>query len=426
MRKLFFFLAILTLSSSAALPVQAQFWKKIFGSKEDRHQTKDDEERAEEDRPSRKEPSLIFRYPESEKKDRYRIDLLLPLHLDEMVEGDRPQFRGRVPEKISSAMEFYQGAKIAADSLGSMGLSLDIHVQDIASGNTPPHALIESAGLDTSALIVGFVQSTHIDPLARFSRERNINFVSALSPSDAGVIENPFFTLIQPTLKTHCEELAARMKRSHRKLSPILYYRTSRPVDKEAQRYLTGALPHSTRRVQVNQMPAIQELEPLLDPQSVNVMVMGIMDPSYAESLMRQLSDSFPDYDFEVYGMPSWKGMNSLKQANAYPNLAINMTSPFHYDTSTPLAIEIARKYQDQFGGIPSEFVFRGYELVFWFGQLLNKYGSVYNSQVQDKQESPITGFDLRLNKDDLGKPIYVENKKLYLFRYQGSTYTVN
>lgn len=417
---------MLSMFSLFAQPAQGQFWKKLFGSKEDRvRKSEADPSGEEEKRAGIPSDAQIFRYPESKKRDRYRVDLLLPLYLDELVEGERPLFRGKVPEKASSALEFYQGVKLAADSLDRLGYGLDVYVQDIASASTRIDKLVNSKGMDTSTLILGFVQSAHIDPVARFSKERNINFISALSPSDASVKENPFFTLIQPTLQTHCEVLVEKMERRHKKKSPILAYRTTKPVDKEAYGYLKSVMPKSTRNLQVNDIPDSALVVSMLDPEQINVIVLGVMDPTYAEQILMRWSQSFPEYDFEIYGMPSWKGMNSLKQADAYSNLVIHITSPFHYDPSTRLAAYLSVRYQEQFGGMPSEFVFRGFELMFWYGQLLTRYGSIFNPRVQGREASPITGFDLRLKSDPSGIPYYVENRKLFLYRYRGSSYTV-
>lgn len=409
-----------------AHPVQGQFWKKWFGSREDKAGKSEMAEESEEERRSATpSDAMIFRYPESQKRDRYRIDLLLPLYLDELVSGDRPQFRGRVPDKASSSLEFYQGAKLAADSLNRLGFALDLYVQDIASVATSIDKLLASQGMDTSSLILGLVQSSQIDPLARFGKEREINFISALSPSDASVKENPFFTMIQPTLQTHCEVLVERMEKRHRKGSPILAYRTSKPVDKEAYGYLKSAMPKNTRSIQVNEVPDSTQFGAMLDPEQINVIVVGVMDPLYAEKLLYSWSQSFPGYDFEIYGMPSWKGMNSLRQADAYANLAVHITTPFYYDPSTRMAADLAVHYQEQFGGMPSEWVYRGFELLFWYGQQLVKYGTVFNPRIQGRQASPITGFDLRLKSEPSGTVQYVENRKLFLIRYQGSAYTV-
>ena len=60
-------------------------------------------------------------YPQSIAKERYRIDVLLPLYLDELVKEDKPTFKGKVPEKAQPGINFYEGVNLAVDTLTNMG-----------------------------------------------------------------------------------------------------------------------------------------------------------------------------------------------------------------------------------------------------------------------------------------------------------------
>src|SRR5690606_22890822 len=93
----------------------------------------------------------------------------------------------------------------AADTLEAKNYKLDVHVHDIASVGQGIKALISRGTLDSSDLIIGALQAADIPEVAERAKRNNINFISAVSPSDAGVRENPYFTLIQPRLQTHCE-----------------------------------------------------------------------------------------------------------------------------------------------------------------------------------------------------------------------------
>lgn len=152
------------------------------------------------DGPVKKEAA--FKYPPSVMKNRYRVDVLAAMYLDELVK--KGAVTDKIPDKALPGIAFYEGLTIAADSLKKAGYNIDIYVHDVASTKEAPDSLIKSGALDSADLIIGAVQSHDVPVLAAYAKDHKVNFVSALSPSDGGVKSNKYFTLIQPSLKTHC------------------------------------------------------------------------------------------------------------------------------------------------------------------------------------------------------------------------------
>src|ERR1043165_1724098 len=179
-------------------------------------------------------------YPRSAIKDVYRIDVLAALSLDKLVKKDKPAFKGRIPEKALSGLDFYQGIKLAADTLDAKNYKLEIYMHDITNPQESARALLQSNRLDSTDLVIGAVQSADIPMLAEFAKKHTINFISALSPSDADITENPYFTLLQPTLQTHCEWIIKKIAEKYHKEQISIFYRNSVPVDASAYGYLTN------------------------------------------------------------------------------------------------------------------------------------------------------------------------------------------
>jgi hypothetical protein len=168
------------------------------------------------------------------------------------------------------------------------------------------------------------------------------------------------------------------------------------------------------------------KLKDIFDASSTNIIVVPILDVSYAENILVQLNALFPTYTFEVYGMPSWKNMNALKKPEAFPNIGVNISIPFYYDLSTGIGQAIANNYKKDAGGNkPPDMVFRGYETLYWYAYLLHKYGTVFNDKIADNGAAPFTRFDIKLKWDKDDNLYYLENKKIGIIRYQSSSYIV-
>ncbi len=398
---------------------QAQFWKRW--SKKHRH-SKTDSVAAKKVVGSAKRKTEID-YPPTQIKTHYRIDLLAALYLDELVQDNKPVNNGKVTEKASAGVEFYKGMKLAADTLNNLNYQIDLYVHDITDSVKSISNLIAARELTYSDLIIGVLQTKDIPTIANFAKDNHINFISALSPFDAGVANNPYFTLLQPSLQSHCEHIKGTLAKRYPKKQVHLFYRNTSSVDEAAYNYFSK----NDNGVNFNKVnfaaePEMGKLKPLFDSTQVNVIVMAFFDIAYAEKLLNQLSEAFPDYRFEVYGMPSWKSMSLLRKKDSLPNMVIDISEPFNFEHGSKQIRSIERMYRKEFGGRPGEMVFRGYETMLWYAYLLKKYGTIFNTKMGDNSGAPFTRFQVKPKWNKDLELLYNENLHVYLYRYQNGS----
>lgn len=424
-----FLIALLLIGTSSH--ADAQFFRRLFGGEKKPAKKVETPAPVVKKKPATKpKPASVAKkkdpdYPETKMKPVYRVDVFAHLYLDELVKDGKPAYKGKLPEKATAGLDFYEGVKLATDTLDHRGYTMDVYVHDVASPSEAPAALIAANKLDSTDLIIGAVNTTLVPVLADFAAKKKINFISAISPSDAGVKNNPYFILLQPALQTHCEWIAQTVASKYKNITPVFFMRTSVSVDSSAVSYLNFS-DGAVKKVLCNTLPSKEKLQPLFDSTRKNVIVAAILDASYAENLLSQLHAMFPGYDFEVYGMPSWKGMGALKKADAFPNVAVYITAPYYFDMSTAIGQAIAANYKKDVGGSkPGDMVFRGYETMYWYAYMLYKYGTIFNEKFTDNAAAPFTRFDIKLKKDKNDKVLYQENKHIVLYRYQSSSFIV-
>jgi hypothetical protein len=129
------------------------------------------------------------------KKERYKIAVLTPLYLDSV---DLEKNLANIPKFMMPGLDFYQGIQIAADTLRKQGFKLDIYVHDSKSAYLNVQNIIETDRLDSMDLIIGNASVSDLKLLGEFAKSKKINFISAVSPSDAEQESNPYFTILQP------------------------------------------------------------------------------------------------------------------------------------------------------------------------------------------------------------------------------------
>lgn len=413
-------------------PVHAQFLKKLFGGKEEskpkpkprpRPQPAGDKKTAAKEKKKTQPDEIV--YPKSIKRDRYRIDVFVALYLDEIIKGTKPVSRDKIPEKAIAGMNFYEGVKMATDSLDRMGYSLDVYVHDITNAKETPEAMIAAKQLDSTDLIIGAVSANYVAPLAQFARKKTINFVSTLSPSDGNVKDNPYLTLLQPTLQAHCDWVRNAVVRKWKNETVTVYRRPAVSVDELAYKTLVKDSLFRMTTVNVTTLPPASYLKAMFDSTETNVVLMPVIDVNHATKLLNQLDSLFPNYNFEVYGMPSWKGMSALRKTTVYQKIGISLTAPFYVDASTASGQALSADYKKTFGSRPGEMVYRGYETMYWYAYLLGKYGTIFNTRISDNASANYTRFDIRPRYDKDFNLLYNENTHFYLFRYQDGSFTV-
>jgi len=412
------YIVFITLILGMPVRGEAQFLKKLF-KRHKRHQDTTAVSTIIKPVPVQTKKKSWPGYPPSHIKPEYRIDVLAPLYLDELPENANATANVHISEKASAGIEFYKGMKLAADSLTSLHYHLDLHIHDITDTIKNIDFLVSIKEFENSDLLIGFLQPHDIPNIARYAANNHINFASAFSPSDAGVVNNPYFTLLQPTLQTHCEKIKELLLSNQKGKKVILLHRNTSNLDETAYNYFT----HDLKGIDVVNVVCdtnlnIKSVSSLFDSSQNNVVVVCVLDNTIAEKILKRLNESFPAYRFEVYGMPSWKSISSLKKHDVYLNVKVIITEPFYVNMSSKAARYIQKTYRKEFGGRPGEFVYRGYETLFWYANLLEKYGTIFNGKVSDVSSAQFSKFQVKANFDKEHEVIFNENKHLFIYRY--------
>ncbi|MEO6831105.1 MAG: hypothetical protein ABI378_02550 [Chitinophagaceae bacterium] len=411
---------------------QAQFLKKLFGKEESpKHKPvrqqypvyqKKPEKPVQKSAEKKAEPRFLA---ETKMKARYRIDVFASVFLNELVANGKPVYKSHLPAKVLPGLGFYQGIKLAADTINSFGYKMDVYFHDITSAGNSPEVLMKNGSLDSSDLIIGSVHASLVGPLAAFAKKHHINFVSTLSPFDANVLSNPYFSVLQPTLTEHCEAIKKPVSEKSRFTNILVFRRSTNALDESCFQAVVKDSPFVFTQVLMNTPMPADRLRNFLDSSTSNVVVMPIVDEKYSLQLLDLLNKSFPNFKFEVYGMPSWKAMPVLQNEGSLSNIGITIGAPFFFDPSSSAGKEFSDYYTNVYGGRAPEMAYRGYEVLYWFAYLLHKYGTIFNDHFQDNGVAPFTRFNMKLGRTEDGTPRYFENTHVYLYRYQAGSFSV-
>lgn len=361
-----------------------------------------------------------------EKVLKHKIAIFTPLYIDSAFDNDDEYRYSKnvFPKFINPGLEFYEGAQLALDSLNKEKAPLEIFVYDTKSAKTSIQQQLNKAVMDGIELIITNCSSAEVKIFADAGLKKNIPIINVNVPNDGGVMANPFFIVLNPTLRTQCEGIYKYLQKYY-SLDNIVIFRKKGQLEDRIKSYIdefgknTVAVPMPLKYVELTDSFTMNQLKPYLDTTNQTMCIAGSLDENFGKRLTQQLAAlKKQNYQATVMGMPTWDGISFNKPE--YKGIEIIYSTPF-YNTKTDKASQsITQRFNKIMFARPSDMVFRGYEVTFRFARMLLQYGNDIASNLANKYLKIFTDFDIQpvLNNQNMTLD-YFENKKLYFLKWQ-------
>lgn len=342
-------------------------------------------------------------------QERKTIIVFIPLEIDGAFNGtDYILGNNNLPKTMLPGLDFYNGVLMAVDSLKKSSPTFDIRIIDTKQKNNSLTTLLTDSSLQKPTLIISAV-TNKVDTklIADFALAQQSPMVSAVFPNDAGVTNNPFFTVLNPTLKTQCEAIYNYIQTNFSK-NTILYLKKKGATEDYIQNIIVDSNSKTSKsflNIEVTDSISFADLAPYLDSTKQNILLCGSLKESFGYSIVKLLNEK-PAYKATIIGMPTWDGEKSFNVTN----VEIIYASPFYFNGNEKLLKQLTAAYKLKYLGRPSDQFFKGFESMLYFTNgLLSKPTPVFNSI----KIMPV------YNEDNKSQVDYFENKNLYFFRKQ-------
>ena len=353
-----------------------------------------------------------------------RIAVFVPLYLDSAFDVTNSyRYDKNFPKFLNPGLEFYEGVQLAIDSLNKVNEPLEVFVFDTRSAK---QLLMEQLNkLDTVDLIIGHANAQENWVLADEARMRKIPYINVNLPNDGGITNNPYFVMLNPSLKTHVESVYRYLQKYHA-LNTITVLRKKGQMEDLIRTYLedysksTASVPLKLKYVDLTDSFTVRQLLPLMDSNRHNTFVAASMDDHFNLRLLTQLASAGRSYKTSVIGMPTLDNLDREFSRPEFKGPEIIYGLPFYIAKTDKLSAEINNHFNTKMYARPSDMVFRGYEVMWKYSKLLSQYKTDLSSNINNKGNKVFTDFDIQpvLNKETMTME-YFENKKLYFIKWQ-------
>ena len=362
-----------------------------------------------------------------ENKVPFKVAIFAPLYLDSAFDSmeNYRYAKNEFPEFINPGLEFYEGVQLALDSLSKEGIPLEVFIYDSKSSSESIPAQLNRRELDDIDLIITHCSNNEVRLFADFGLRKNVPVVNVNLPNDGGVRANPYFVMLNSTLKTQVEAIYRHIQRYYSTM-PVIVFRKRGQMEDMIRNYLSdagkegSAVPLKLKFVDLSDNFSEEDLKDHLDSTRQTICVAGSLNDIFGKKLAQHLAAINKTYPVNVMGMPTWDALRDFNKPE-YKDLEIIYCTPFYNTRTDKVSTSIINYFNTTMYARPSDMVMRGYEATWKFGRMLSKYGDDLASNLTRREFNVFRDFDIQpvmLNSENLTLD-YFENKKLYFLKWQ-------
>lgn len=351
-----------------------------------------------------------------------RIAVVAPFYLDSAFSGNIYRLGNtKISKFFLPGLEFYNGINMAIDSLKKEGHNFEVSIFDSHKKGQSLQQLTTAMESANYSLVLGsFGNAAEQKALADYGYKNQVPVISITYPNDGGIVNNPFFYLLNPTWQTHVEALGGYMSR-HFNGKKILLVTKSGALESKitdlVKQKSDNLIGNAQTLILPDQINATDTLRYFLDSTRENIIVCGSFNETWAKNLIASLNNLGQNYACTLMGLPNWGSLSAVKGKYS-KNLQIIISSPFNYSKTEARIIHITEQYKTKFYARPSDMVYKGYESMYHFTKLLLSDTANFMNAMSSSYATVFSEFDFKAINGNTATPKYFENKKIYFYKY--------
>lgn len=300
------------------------------------------------------------------------ISLILPFGLDHLTPG--ASYTAVSLQQANLALDYYQGFKLALDSLTSQGYNYKLQLYDSKDESAQVHSLAYNPTIRVSDLIVGPVFPDGIKTFTAVLAGPRKPILSPLSPAGPATFRNQNLITAIPPLDCHTMVVAEYIN-NHIKPKKIFILRSGySEEDKYILPFKKAIDSLSKSHIIINQLTVIHgqlaSIVPQLSSTEQNVFVIPSTSQAFLTVTLRSLDSLAKLYPVTVFGHPDWEKFTFLK-AQLLQRLNTHITSTDRVDYKSAATSAFLSNYRKTYHLEPSDYAIKGFDEGLYFGRLL-------------------------------------------------------
>lgn len=300
------------------------------------------------------------------------ISLLLPFQLDGLnlsPDADRSNLK-----KADMAVDYYQGFKMALDSLTALSYNFKLQVFDTKDDNRQLYNLAINQNVRGSDLIVGPVYPENIKYFSSVLTGIKRTIVSPLSPSSPEELANPNLVTVIPPLEYHAWHAADYINRKLKAKKVFILKSGYSEENKYTLPFKKAIDSLSKKSVELVVLTVTRgNLKPIIAQLSAtdqNMFLVPSTNQEFLMAVLHSLDTLSKHYPVTLFGHPNWERFAYLKP-ELLQRLNTYITSTDRINYKSPATIRFVKNYRKNFHQEPTEYAIKGFDEGMVFGNLI-------------------------------------------------------
>ena len=339
-------------------------------------------------------------------QNEFRVAMLLPLFLADNAPASPPdsgmlvdsegryKYRdGRywIHPRSANALEFYQGALLAIDSLRKQGLNVRVEIYDTMRDTLKIAQILRNPDMKNMDLIIGPFFTELVNQVASFARENRIYYVSPMAINAASLISNPYLMQVNAgEINTVAPMVEHISKRENVHVTLIgNKWESDQTVFDAYHNKLKTVFADSCLTVLQIHPDDLQQQPPnrYLKTDRMNAVIIPTTDEVFVNMIAGQLNTSAHSFQINLYGPANWTKISNLDMEYLY-TLEFRYATTFYIDYDKPSVQVFLKQFRKTYHTEPTiltgidrvspyayQFAFLGYDVTFFFMSAMKKYG---------------------------------------------------
>lgn len=309
------------------------------------------------------------------------VGLFLPLSLSS--EENLDLNNEKINDETKIGIEFYEGFKLAFDSLKKNGFKGYIHVYDSDTDSITLENLLRKSEVKDLDMIIGPLYGKRFDRIQKFAKENNINIVSPTIQANHILMGNTHVSKVTPSYITQSETLAKYIAEKFIGNNIIVFNSANakdRPYinsfKKAANEILTKLNLDTVKEMTFTTMPTF------MSQTKANIIAIPSTNQSFITEAINKLflhkqenlQQNTPD-SILIFGLSNWQDIESL-DFGYLKTLYGTISSYSFIDYSNPKTKKFILNYRNLYKTEPTEYVYLGFDVGYYYLDGLQKYGN--------------------------------------------------
>lgn len=328
-------------------------------------------------------------------------------------------------------VEMYEGILMAADTLRTLGLDVNIHAFDIKSDTVEIIRLLNSGSLDKMDLIIGPVYSKNLSLVASYAGKLEIPVVSPVPLfSNSVLYNNPFLFLAGSSLEV-AQKAIARKSGEYSDHNFILIHSPQDTPEEDVGRFKSMIYDELISRISEDRIKikdinfysrseygrdSVNKLSHALSENTGNVVIIASEDAPVMSEMVMEVRNLSRKFDIKVFGYPEMRNLSNI-DPKFFFDLGLMVYTPLWIDYSSEDVGAFISDFRNKFYTEPSgqSYAWQGYDIAYYFLSGMAMHGKEFILHPEIHYPDLLhTDFDFRRKSINDG----FENQKLYLIRY--------